>query len=228
VDEAVTVLEQLCLFDMGSGYEVARIASKRAHPFMLNIHYARRIPSVSFAYGLFRDGDLVGVTTFGTPPSSTLCRGICGDEYQKQVLELNRLVLRDNLPNEASRLVGGALRLLPKPRIVVSFADTAQSHLGVVYQATNFMYTGMSARFRDPRVRGLEHQHHATYAHGLSNREVIEKYGADRVYFVERSRKHRYVIFLGSRSERRSMMAAFRYEALPYPKEENDGIKSEA
>lgn len=228
MNEQIYELEQLSLFEMDSGYQVEPIEAKRAHPFMLNIHYARRIPSVSYAYGLFRDGDLVGVVTFGTPPSSTLCRGICGDEYQKQVLELNRLVLRDNLPNEASRLVGGAFRLLPKPRIIVSFADTAQSHLGVVYQATNFMYTGMSARFRDPRVRGLEHQHHTSYAHGLSNREVVEKYGADRVYFVERSRKHRYVIFLGSRSERRSMMAALRYEVLPYPKEEKDGIESEA
>jgi hypothetical protein len=185
---------------------------------MLNVHYARRIPSVTYAYGLIRDGELVGVVTYGTPPSSTLCRGICGDEYQSAVVELNRLILRDNLPNEASRLVGGSLRMLPTPRIVVSFADTAQEHTGYVYQATNFLYTGLSARFLDPRVRGLEHQHHATYAHGLSNAQVKEKYGEDNVYFVERSRKHRYIILLGTRSERRRMREALRYEVLPYPK----------
>ena len=91
---------------------------------MLNIHYARRIPSITYAFGLIKNGELVGVVSYGTPASNTLCRGICGDEYEKTVVELNRLVLRDNLPNEASRLVGKSLKMLPTPLIVVSFADT--------------------------------------------------------------------------------------------------------
>lgn len=204
--------------DQTKEYEVAQIRSDETHAFCLNIHYAKRIPSISFAFGLYKFGDLVGVVTYGTPPSSTLCRGICGDKYQKQVLELNRLVLRDNEPNEASRLVGGSLKLLPRPRIIVSFADTAQDHAGYVYQATNFLYTGLSAKFKDPQVRGLEHQHHATYAHGLTNRQVIEKYGAENVTFIERSRKHRYIIFIGNKTEKKEMRAALRYEVLPYPK----------
>ena len=201
-----------------TGYEIRQIEPREVYWWCLNIHYAKRIPSISYAYGLIRDGELVGVVTYGTPPSATLCRGLCGDQYQKQVVELNRLILRDNLPNEASRLVGGSLRLLPTPRIVVSFADNAQAHTGYVYQATNFMYTGLSSRFLDPKVKGLEHQHHATYAKGLTNAQVIEKYGAENVYFQERSRKHRYVIFLGSKTERKNMAKALRYPVLPYPK----------
>jgi hypothetical protein len=201
-----------------TGYEIRQIEPREVHWWCLNIHYAKRIPSISYAYGLIRDGKLVGVITYGTPPSATLCRGLCGDDYQKQVVELNRLILRDNLPNEASRLVGGSLRLLPTPRIVVSFADNAQAHTGYVYQATNFVYTGLSSRFLDPKVKGLEHQHHATYAKGLTNAQVIEKYGAENVYFEERSRKHRYVIFLGTKTERKKMANALRYPVLPYPK----------
>ena len=204
--------------ETNTGYVVSQVSAKDTYGYLKEIHYAHRIPSISFAYGLFRDSQLVGVTTYGTPASSTLCRGVCGDEFQKIVIELNRLVLRDNLPNEASRLVAGSLRLLPKPRIVVSFADTAQDHCGIVYQATNFLYTGLSAKFKDPRVRGLEHQHHATYAHGMTNKQVIEKYGAENVYFVERSRKHRYVIFLGTKKEKTVMRKALRYDVLPYPK----------
>lgn len=199
-------------------YRVVVIESKSAYDLILNIHYAKRIPSISYAFGLFRADEMVGVITYGTPPSSTLCRGLCGDEWQSHVLELNRLVLRDNQPNEASRLVAGSFKLLPAPSIIVSFADTAQQHNGTVYQATNFLYTGLSSRFRDPRVRGLEHQHHATYARGLSNRQVIEKYGAENVYFVERSRKHRYVTFIGDRRQKRAMRKALRYKVLPYPK----------
>jgi hypothetical protein len=207
--------------DVEKDYEVAQIRSDETYKFCLEIHYAKRIPSISFAFGLFRYGELVGVVTYGTPPSSTLCRGICGEKYQKNVLELNRLVLRDNQPNEASRLVGGSLKLLPKPRIIVSFADTAQNHEGFVYQATNFLYTGLSAKFKDPQVRGLEHQHHATYAHGLTNKQVVEKYGAENVTFIERSRKHRYITFTGNKTEKKAMLAALRYQILPYPKPHN-------
>jgi hypothetical protein len=209
---------QLSLFhDQTNGYSVQPIKTKEAHPFILNIHYAKRIPSISFAYGLFDGTDLVGVVCYGTPASSTLCKGICGEKWQKHVIELNRLVLLNNKPNEASRLVGSSLKLLPTPKIVVSFADTAQQHSGIVYQATNFLYTGMSAKFTDPRVKGLEHQHHATYAHGMTNKQVIEKYGEENVYFVERSRKHRYIIFLGNKKEKKLMRADLRYQILPYP-----------
>ena len=212
-------LNQKSLFDQDTeGYAVKQIDNKETYSFLLNIHYAKRIPSISFSYGLFETNELVGVICYGTPASSTLCRGICGDKWQKNVLELNRLVLRNNKPNEASRLVGASLKLLPTPRIIVSFADTEQNHAGTVYQATNFIYTGLSAKFRDPRVKGLEHQHHATYAHGLTNKQVIEKYGEANVYFVQRSRKHRYIIFIGTKKQRQQMKADLRYEMLPYPK----------
>jgi len=209
---------QFNIFDPTTAdYAVQLIDSKETYGYLRDIHYAHRIPSISYAYGLFKDQEIVGVVTYGTPASSTLCKGICGDDWQKYVLELNRLVLEYNLPNEASRLVAASLRLLPKPRIIVSFADTAQNHLGIVYQATNFIYTGLSTKFRDVKVRGLEHQHHATYGHGLSYKEIKEKYGEDNVYFVDRSRKHRYITFIGNRKEKQTMRSALKYEVMPYP-----------
>ena len=202
------------------GYSVQSIKAQDCHWWLINLHYAKRIPSISYAFGLLQDGNLVGIVTYGTPPSSTLCRGICGPDYQTQVLELNRLVLKNNLHNEASILVSQSLKLLPSPSIIVSFADSAQNHIGYVYQATNFIYTGLSAKFIDPQVKGLEHQHHATYAHGLSNAEVVAKYGADNVTWVERSRKHRYLYFIGSKSQKRTYMAALRYQVQSYPKQD--------
>jgi hypothetical protein len=206
--------------EFAAGYSVSRIKSDDAYALILDVHYAHRIPSISHAFGLFSGGSLVGVVTYGTSPSSTLARGLCGDEWASRVLELNRLVLLNNEQHEASRLVGASLQMLPKPTIVVSFADTKQGHEGVVYQATNFIYTGLSAKFLDPKVRGLEHQHHATYAHGLTNAQVIEKYGTENVYFEERSRKHRYVFFVGTKYDKKRMRLALKYSVLPYPKKE--------
>jgi hypothetical protein len=210
---------QVSMFDDTSQkYMIRPIPKTDSHYFLLNVHYAHRIPSISYAYGLFEYGQLNGVITYGTPPSSTLCKGICGAVWEHNVLELNRLVLKNNKPNEASRLVGGSLKLLPKPSVVVSFADTAQKHQGIVYQATNFIYTGLSAKFVDPVVKGLEHQHHATYAHGLTNKQVIGKYGYDNVYFKDRSRKHRYIKFVGDKKDVKRMRQDLKYTIMDYPK----------
>jgi hypothetical protein len=207
---------------MSYTYSIRAIDKIDAKPFILEIHYAKRTPSISFAYGLFRDEKLVGICTYGKPPSSTLIKGVCGEQWAPNVYELNRLCLLDNLPNEASRLVAGSFKLLPKPTIIVSYADTKQNHIGIIYQATNFIYTGLSAKFRDPVVKGLEHQHHTSYAHGLTNKQLKEKFGEENVYFIDRSRKHRYIKFLGSRSDKRSMMRDLRYKIEDYPKESVD------
>jgi hypothetical protein len=210
---------QTSIFDQPTDHYMVRAIPKTdSHYWLINIHYAKRIPSISYAFGLFEFGELVGVITYGTPPSSTLCRGICGDQWQDRVLELNRLVLKNNKPNEASRLVGASLKMLPQPSIVVSFADTAQKHQGIVYQATNFIYTGLSAKFIDPVVKGYEHQHHATYAHGMTNAQVIQRYGADNVSWVDRSRKHRYIKFVGNKTDIRAMQNDLKYVMLDYPK----------
>ena len=185
-------------------------------PWLKEKHYARRTCPISYAFGAYRDGELIGIVTYGTPASSTLLRGVCGEEWKDKVLELNRLCC-ENTKNMASWLVGQSLRMLPKPSVVVSFADTGQGHVGYVYQATNFLYTGLSTKFRDPKVKGLEHQHHATYGHGKSYKQMREEYG-DKLYFVDRSRKHRYIFFCGSKTQKQQMMKDLKYQIQGYPK----------
>lgn len=197
--------------------KVLPIKSEETEPWLLKKHYARRMCPISFAFGAYRNGILIGVVTYGVSASSTLRQGVCGKKWTDYVFELNRLCC-SNEKNLASELVAKSMQMLPKPTIVVSYADTEQGHVGYVYQATNFLYTGLSSKFKDPKVKGLEHQHHATYAHGLSNAEVIEKYGEDNVYFVERARKHRYVYFVGSKTQKKHMTNDLTYKVLPYPK----------
>jgi hypothetical protein len=203
--------------------QVLPIDRADALPFLVAKHYAHRIPSISHAFGLFRAGSLIGVVTYGTPPSHTLLKGVAGEAWADKVLELNRLTC-ENDRNNASFLVGRSLRLLPKPRIVVSYADTGVGHVGYVYQATNFVYTGLSSAWTDPVVRGLEHQHHATFAHGKSNDEMREEFG-DALSFRQRSRKHRYLFICANKRDRARILGDLRYKALPYPK--GDSIRHE-
>ena len=100
-------------------YKVKLLENKKlADPFILEIHYAKRKPSISFAYGLYDKDELIGVCTFGSPASPSLCKGIAGEHNKSKVIELNRLVLKHNRNNEASYLIGQSLKLLPKPKIV--------------------------------------------------------------------------------------------------------------
>jgi hypothetical protein len=199
-------------------YHVRPIAKQDAHWLLLNVHYARRIPPISYAYGLFKQGELAGVVTYGMPASPSLCKGICGPEFKDKVLELNRLCLVKNEGGEASRLVGASLRLLPRPLIVVSYADTSQNHLGVVYQATNFIYTGSTIPRTEIAVRGLEHLHSKALSNSGSLDELRERHGEGNVYQRPRTVKHRYIYFLGSKSQIRTFRKHLRYEVLPYPK----------
>lgn len=218
------------LFDDASdGYSVREVSRSDCEPFIMEIHYARRWPSVSYRYGLFFGNDLVGVVTYGNPPSSPLRRGIAGPEYDSKVLELNRLCLRDNKKNEASRLVSASLKMLPKERIIVSFADTEHGHCGIVYQATNFIYTGLSAKRTSWTIKGQEGAHAYSVAdefRGKKDRAKLmrEKYGND-FYLKERSRKHRYLYLIGSKTFKRQVMRDLRYKVVPFPAKEKPRTK---
>lgn len=205
----------------GMSLEIRPIPTAEATPWLLLRHYAKRMCPITYAFGAWIGAEIVGVVTFGTPASAPLRRGVCGDDWSHAVLELNRLCC-ENSKNTASRLVGGALRMLPKPCIVVSYADTGVGHVGYVYQACNFIYTGMSAVRTDWKVKGREHLHGATIAdesRGMENRAkwMREKYGSN-FYLSPRPRKHRYVYFCGNRYQRRAMLGSLKYTPQPYPK----------
>ena len=196
--------------------------------FVVKYHYLHRKCPCSMAFGLIDSKDNIkGVIVYGVPPSSTLLKGICGEDEAKNVYELNRLWVSDDVPkNGESYLIGNSLKMIDK-EIVVSFADTKHGHVGYVYQATNFLYCGLSAKFKDPKVKGYEHMHHATYAHGMTNKQVIERFGAENVEFVERPRKHRYIMFVAKGKRRKELMKKLRYKVLPYPKggEASEAVK---
>ena len=122
-------------------------------------------------------------------------------------------------------LVSRSLKMLPKPSIIVSYADTEQGHIGYVYQACNFIYTGLSAKRTDWKLKGFEHLHGATVAdmsRGQENRAqyMRDKFGDD-FYLQERPRKHRYIFFTGSKKQIKDMKLSLLYKQEPYPKGES-------
>ena len=124
-------------------YKVKSIKKELCKEWLLYKHYAKRIPNIMYSFGLFCKNILVGVITFGMPPSSTLAESIAGKEYSNLVIELNRLIVNDGLEKNAlSYFVANSINKLPNNKIIVSFSDNNMNHTGYIYQATNFLYTG--------------------------------------------------------------------------------------
>lgn len=191
---------------------VKRIAYEDTKSFILNIHYARRMPCVQYAFGLFDRGYPfpVGVVTYGQPASPWLCKGIAGEKNRKHVLELNRLVLYPeyNGGNYASFLVGQSLKQLPHGTFVVSYADWGGwHHIGYVYQATNWLYTGMTKPRTD---KYSESGHSRHYSDGETRRQ-------------QRTAKHRYIYLVGNKKEVKEMLKELNYPVISqYPKGDSE------
>ena len=193
-------------------YEVKSIDNSQTKEWLLHKHYAKRICSISFAFGLFDGLQLIGVCTFGKPPSPPLCIGVCGSENSDFVYELNRLCVNDGLPkNSLSNFVSQCLKMLP-PLIIVSYADTSENHNGYIYQATNWIYTGLSAK-RTERYDILNPNKHS--------KTCVETMKVEDLAIRERPQKHRYIFFTGSKTQRKAWKKQLNYKEQPYPKGEN-------
>ena len=191
------------LTDQPEGYSVREVDLDETKQFIFKIHYAKRMPVVSHAYGLIHNGSLVGIVTYCIPANQHLCRGVCGDEKKDIVIELSRLCLLNNKPNEASMLVARSLKMLPRPRVVVSYADTEQGHLGIVYQACNFLFTGSTKERTDIASADGKHSRHSL---------------GDLTKRQKRSSKHRYIYFVGNKNEVRDLRKRLNYPPQPFPR----------
>lgn len=187
--------------------------------FILPKHYSGRIPTITKAFGWyskepFIKANLQAVCTFGKPVSNSLCVGICGESYASDVYELNRLCRTDTWDKPLSYFVSACLRYLSRyDWIVVSYSDTAMNHHGYIYQACNFLYTGMSKERTDMYVSGGKHSRHY----------IEEEQG---VYRKIRSSKYRYVYFCTrDKSIKKAWRNALKYPIYPYPKGDNSYYK---
>lgn len=217
--------------------QVKSIKSEECREWFLYKHYAKRVPSVSYSFGVYVDDVLEGICSYGRPVAHTLIKNAFNGEYQDDFLELNRLCVNDGLgKNVLSKFVSQTLNMLPKPKVIVSYADTSMGHNGYIYQATNWIYTGLSVPFKDYMVKGYEHLHSASVMDmvGRSDKNghidkvklLKNKFGEENVYMVERPQKHRYFYLLGSKKQKKNMKKNLKYDILPYPKGQNNRYDS--
>jgi len=107
-------------------------------------HYSKSLPAVKlFKLGVWENEQFIGVIIFSTGANPNLHKPYNVGKFE--CCELSRIALKEH--NACiSKIVKIAILILkkqsPKIRLIVSFADQNQGHLGIIYQAGNWIYTG--------------------------------------------------------------------------------------
>ena len=194
---------------------IKAIPHKVAQNIIVERHYLHRKAPCSYSWGLYDNDEIVGVIMYGTPSSAPLRRGIAGDDEKDNVIELTRLWIDDKIgKNAESYLIGNTVKKVNK-EIVVSYAEIEQGHLGTVYQACSFLYTGLSAKRTNWVVEGID-KHCQTIADKHTSEELKAKYGS-KFKLVPRPRKHRYVFINAKKKRRLELIDKLKYPIQQYP-----------
>lgn len=133
--------------------EVKVIPSKVAIPFIKKHHYSGKVVNNSnLHFGVFLDGRLHGVMSYGPSLDKAKMRGLIGETGWNEFLELNRMAFDDVLPrNSESRAISMSIKLIKKnaPHIkwIVSFADGCSCGDGTIYRASNFVLTDIKPNY---------------------------------------------------------------------------------
>ena len=136
-------------------------------------------------------------------------------------MTLTRFWLADALPpNSESKIIGVVLRALRKHtslQFVISYADPSAGHLGVIYMASGWVYTGLSEAMPlyDLGDGVAHHSRSLAQAFGTHSIRHFASHGIG-VRLVQQAAKHRYLYPLRDGVRERLMVPV-----LPYPRQES-------
>jgi hypothetical protein len=198
------------------------------------------LPAVVWhCYGIFFDGHLGGVVTYGPEYSENLGKvaretGKVAADWSKYGFEGKMILLSRGActhwahPHAGSKLIRGSMRLLPERfEVVTATTDLAAGEIGTIYQACGFEYVG-SMRQGNPNVKYKERDRHAWRIKGkiVGPRAMRQKIGSTKLedvlrYFpdaevVMEHSKHRYFAFRGKKQHIHRQAIA--HLIKPYPK----------
>lgn len=182
---------------------------------VMHWHYSRKMPIGKLVkFGVWEHDQFIGAVIFGRGANFAL-----GKPYglrQTEVCELVRVALRAH-EAPVTEVVARAVQMLRQEqqlRLIVSFADQAEGHLGVIYQAGNWVYLGETTPvpgYKDVAT-GTVHHHRVVTGKSMFGR-ANPMYANPNLVKVQPPPKHRYALPL-DRAMRRQLAPM----ARPYPK----------
>lgn len=189
-----------------------------------NFHYAKAVPVCQYVYNVWNDDDeWCGVIVYGGGANHYIASPY--NKWQGQVVELERVALNGKQGHgRTSTAVALTLKALSKEApwvdLVVSYADLDQNHAGTLYQATNWIYTGL----KNPGtigafiIKGKKTHNKTIYSRGWKQsllwlRENVDPKAEE---FITKG-KHKYLYPMNKAMRKRIQILS-----VPYPKKDDD------
>ena len=200
---------------------LAKASYKAIQYACLNFHYSKSIPSTRAkvnGYSVFNDkNEWCGVIIFSGGASANM-----GTPYQLkfgQYAELVRMAL--NGKQEAtSQAMAIAIKLFkknnPLVELLISYADKGQSHIGTIYQATNWYFVDES------ESSGTDIFYKGVWRHDRNLNE-LPKSILSQLPKRKRSGKYKYIYPLN-----KSLISKCKELSKPYPKKLSGVVESNA
>ena len=207
-------------------YKISKIDSTLAANIIKEHHYSHSWSSCKHAIGLFSQEFLVGIAVYGFPVGRQVTTSISPLINKDNVLELKRLWISDSEGKNTeswflSRTFHWLRKYDPIIKVLISYSDPDHGHLGVIYQATNWLYQGVDIRQQDAYFYYINGEQ-------LHPRTVYSKYGSthpsDLIKIdpnfkrVLMPKKHRYLYILAPKKEKRRILRTLKHPILSYPK----------
>ena len=199
--------------------EIKPISPTVAKTLVVQHHYQHSYPGgTKLSFGVFLGSQLKGAITLGI--GSYLAHSLVDQATLDDCLTLTRMWLSDSLPHnsesKALSLVLRSLRRYTGMKFIITYADPLIGHVGTVYQATGWLYTGLSSATPLYDIGDGISRHSRTLAHSLGSHSIryLSQHGL-YVKLVPQLPKHRYIKFLDVKWQYRLLVPV-----LPYPKKE--------
>jgi hypothetical protein len=224
---------------------VAPIAKSIAKDIIVKKHYTHAWTACRYSLGIYYkednditfDGDkLIGAIIYGFPVGAKAPTSVCEGLTKDNVLELTRLYCDDGYgSNIESYALGQSFRWLKENdtniKVLISYADNGQGHLGGIYKATNWRYEGYSSQMNlmpnyDISLTGIDgpfiHSRTVFSKWGSNNLEHLKKEigkSGYKEFWRRRSPdKHRYIqILTQNKKEKKDLLSRLKQKEYPYP-----------
>ena len=230
-----------------SRVSVREISSSVAKEIIVKKHYTHAWTACRYALGIFYKTDetnalgdsdkLIGCLVYGFPVGARAALSISEKLTKDNVLELTRLYCDDGYgSNIESYAIGQSFKWFRENdkaiKVLISYADNGQDHLGGIYQATNWIYQGLNTDIALMPNHGISlqkdpydwiHSRTVFSMWGSGNLEHLKreigKQGYKEFWRREEPPKHRYIqIVVGDKKEKRELLKTLKHKVREYPK----------
>lgn len=162
-------------------------ASRKAVDFACkNYHYSKNAAprAHDLAFSVFENSVFCGCICYGRGATNDI-----GKPYNLnsgECIELIRVALNGK-QSSTSKALSISLKLVkkyaPLTRMIVSFADPEQTHIGILYQATNWIYVGKTIPAKEYILNG-KRIHGRTYRSAGKPKNAEEVYGSSKFRYI--------------------------------------------